>query len=305
MTRGSTARHAPVAPASGTWGSERLDLGAYLRRIGHRGAVGADVATLRALHRAHVSTIPFENLDILLGRPIDLDVVSLQAKLVTAGRGGYCHEHGGLFAAVLEHVGLSFVAMSARATFGDDAPRPTTHMCLRVFLDGQWWLADVGLGADGLLEPIPFADGAVATASGGSARFRLRERAPGCWALESSRDEGWLELYHFTLEARLPIDYRVFTWYTSTHPRSPFISRVIAQRVVADDDRRFLVGNRLTRVGRAWQAETQEIMPSDLGEILRRDIGIVLDPDELDALGRYVVAAPLSGRSAGDLGPPR
>jgi len=299
-----TAALPPAEPASVIWGSERLDLQAYLARIGHRGDVDANVATFRALHRAHVSTIPFENLDILLQRPIELDVEAVQAKLVGDGRGGYCHEHNALFAAVLEHLGFPFAALSARATFGADAPRPTTHMCLRVLVDDEWWLADVGLGADGLVEPMPFADGAVATTSHGSTRYRLRERSLGCWALESSRPEGWLELYHFTLEPRLPIDYRVFTWYTSTHPRSPFTSRVIAQRVLSDDDRRFLVGDRFTQVARGWRTQSREISPSDLGEILRRDIGIDLGPHELEMLGRFVVPGPRAVRSAGDLAPP-
>jgi len=84
--------------------TEALDLDAYLARIGYDGGVDPTVETLAALHRAHVLSIPFENLDILLGRPIRLDLASLQAKLIRARRGGYCFEQNSLFAAVLERL---------------------------------------------------------------------------------------------------------------------------------------------------------------------------------------------------------
>ena len=87
------------------WDIGLLDLPAYLRRIGHDAAGAPGAATLAALHRAHVATIPFENLDIPLGRGIAVDLESVQAKLVARRRGGYCYEHGLLFAAALERLG--------------------------------------------------------------------------------------------------------------------------------------------------------------------------------------------------------
>jgi N-hydroxyarylamine O-acetyltransferase len=89
------------------WNSDELDLDAYLDRTGYRGPLDPNAATLRGLHRCHVETIPFENLEIMLGRPVDLDLGSLQAKLVTQRRGGYCYEHNLLFAAVLERLGYA------------------------------------------------------------------------------------------------------------------------------------------------------------------------------------------------------
>ncbi|MEV3923618.1 arylamine N-acetyltransferase family protein [Actinomadura coerulea] len=87
------------------WQGELLDLPAYLKRIGHDGGTAPTAATLRALHRAHVTSIPFENLEIMLGRPVDLSLDAVQAKLVERPRGGYCFEHNRLFAAVLERLG--------------------------------------------------------------------------------------------------------------------------------------------------------------------------------------------------------
>ncbi len=88
------------------------------------------------LHEAHVATIPFENLDILLGAPIRLQLGSVEAKLVGARRGGYCFEHNRLFMAVLEHLGYEVTSLAARVRLGATDLRPRTHMLLRVDLPG-------------------------------------------------------------------------------------------------------------------------------------------------------------------------
>ncbi|CAM5671220.1 Putative arylamine n-acetyl transferase OS=Streptomyces microflavus OX=1919 GN=Smic_36860 PE=3 SV=1 [Streptomyces microflavus] len=88
------------------WGADRLDLDAYLRRIGYEGALDGSLKTLQQLHRAHMSTICFENIDIAVGRPVSLDMADLERKLVRSGRGGYCYETNLLFAAVLDRLGF-------------------------------------------------------------------------------------------------------------------------------------------------------------------------------------------------------
>jgi N-hydroxyarylamine O-acetyltransferase len=90
-----------------------LDLGAYLERIGWNGDARSDLATLAALLDAHMTRIPFENLDVLLGRGIRLDLDGLQRKLVDARRGGYCFEHATLFAAALEALGFAPIRHAA------------------------------------------------------------------------------------------------------------------------------------------------------------------------------------------------
>src|SRR3954471_2052207 len=139
-----------------------LDLGAYLERVGYSGDLVPGEAVLEALHLAHATHIPFENLDILLGRPVLLDLESLQAKLVRGQRGGYCFEQNTLFAAALEELGFSVTRLAARVRSGASGPRPRTHMLLRVDVEGWPWLADVGFGGDGLLLPVPLVAGRVA-----------------------------------------------------------------------------------------------------------------------------------------------
>ena len=100
-------------------------------------------------HRAHCAAIPFENLDILLGRPIALDLPALEAKLVRARRGGYCFEQNTLFQAALEALGFRVTALAARVRVGATEVRPRTHMLLRVDLPEGAFVADVGFGGDG------------------------------------------------------------------------------------------------------------------------------------------------------------
>jgi N-hydroxyarylamine O-acetyltransferase len=265
------------------WGSAELDLDAYTERTGYRGPLEPTAATLRELHRRHVEAIPFENLEIMLGRPVNLDLASLQAKLVRHRRGGYCYEHNLLFAAVLERLGYAVTGLSARVTMGTGKPRPPTHMCIRAEADGVAWLADVGFGGGGLLEPIPMRPGQRTSQGAGAWQYELADQGGGTWALRSLRPQGWLELYTFTCEARLPVDYQVFNWYTSTHPRSPFTQRPVVQKT-GDTLRRSLIGGDLTLIRPGWASGTRPVAPADLPEVLTTDFGIELTAQDAQAL---------------------
>src|SRR5512133_627288 len=174
--------------------SADFDLGAYLRRIGFSGEVRSDLTTLRALHQAHVSTIPFENLDVQMGLPIRLDLDSVQAKLVRRRRGGYCFEQNSLFLAVLRQVGFDVLPCEARVRRGATTLLPRTHMLLLVRLEDQRWLCDVGFGGDGPLHPVLLDGQAHAQFLG---EFRVVEEADGerLNVLQSLRNGVWVDLY--------------------------------------------------------------------------------------------------------------
>ncbi|MCK2219215.1 arylamine N-acetyltransferase [Actinomadura sp. ATCC 31491] len=218
-----------------TWDIEKLDLNAYLARIRHDGPRAPTAATLRAVHRAHVQAIPFENLDVVLGRGVRLDLGSLQDKLVTGGRGGYCHEHNLLFAAALERLGFGVTRHLARIRVGGRRHLPRTHATLTVRAEGRTWLADVGFGGDGLVEPMPFEDGATLEADG--RRWRLA-RDGGYHVLHAGAAGQDAELYAFRPgEPFLPSDFEVANFYVAHHPRSPFRHHVLLQRVTAAGER--------------------------------------------------------------------
>jgi N-hydroxyarylamine O-acetyltransferase len=223
-----------------------LDLDAYLARIGHQAPVKPDEATLRALHEAHVGTIPFENLDVLLKQPIRLDLASVQAKLVAAGRGGYCFEHGALFAAVLAKIGFPVTTLAARVRMGSPGLMPRSHMLLKVEIAGRFFLADVGFGGQGLLEPMPMEAGAAAAGPG--VRYRLAEEDAQL-VLQGDFGKGWVDFYIFTQERQYPIDYEVSNHFTATHPSSRFVQILTAQLTRRHE--RLILKNRTLHVWRA------------------------------------------------------
>ncbi len=244
-----------------------LDLDAYFSRIGHDGPRAPTAETLVALHAAHAVSIPFENLDIVLGAPIKLDLASLFTKLVVLKRGGYCFEHNTLFAEVLAQLGFAVETLAARVRMGPPRPTPRTHCLLRVTIDGAPWLADVGFGGDGLLEPLPWREGEDLTSGG--IRYRLEPEGRDTVLHAALPGAGWLPLYAIRADdAVLPIDLELGNWYTSTHPSSPFTRSVIAQRI-SRDERLRLVNKELT-IRRGAQLEKLDIADQDaLLDVLR------------------------------------
>ncbi len=220
--------------------SSELEL--YFERIGYRGARTPSVEVLHALTAAHVQTIPFENLDILLARRIELGFDALFDKLVRRRRGGYCFEQNGLFLNVLQTLGFQARPVSARVRL--DRPRdftpPRTHMFIRVMLDNCAWLTDVGVGASSLTSAIEF-DSAAEQATPHEARRILREE--GRCFHQIRFGDAWHDVYEFTGEEMPEIDREVGNWYTSTHPQSGFKSRLTVA-LAAREGRRYTLLNR-------------------------------------------------------------
>src|SRR5690349_17132119 len=141
-----------------------VDLDAYFARIGYAGPRDASLATLRALHALHPATIPFEAIDCLLDRGIDISPTAVDAKLIHGRRGGYCFEHNSLFTRVLTALGFEVEGYAARVRWNapPDAPaQPRTHHVLKVRAEGQDWFVDVGFGGCVLTAPLRFVENQV------------------------------------------------------------------------------------------------------------------------------------------------
>lgn len=242
----------------------RPDMSAYLARVGYAGPLAATAAVLDALHLAHATHIPFENLDVLLGNPPRLDLANLQAKLVHDLRGGYCFEHNLLFAAVLKEVGFAVTPLAARVRFRAARLLPRTHMLLLVKAGEGAWVADVGFGGGGPLKPVPFDAGQVSVQF--SWAYRVVEESAGLWVLQSGGvDDMWDDLYSFTLEPQELVDYELANYFVSTHPDSPFTSAVTAQR--ATPDARYILRNRVLTIDHGSELATRVL--ADEAEMLR------------------------------------
>ena len=192
---------------------------AYLARVGVPASPPSREA-LDALHEAHVRAFTFDNIDVLLDQHPGVALDAVQAKFVGRGRGGYCFEHGVLFAAALERLGYDVERRLGRV--GDPALAPRTHCVVLVTLDGERLLADPGFGMS-VLRPIPLEDGAEDDHGGW--RYRLRAVPVGTgrgWALERWRDGDW-ELMHTHDELPVrPVDLAVGHHFTSTFPTIHF-----------------------------------------------------------------------------------
>ncbi|NIY67468.1 Arylamine N-acetyltransferase [Streptomyces malaysiensis] len=266
----------------------RIDLDAYLTRIGWTGdrPPAPTVETLRAVHLAHLTSIPFENLEPLLGSAPSLALPDLEAKLVRGRRGGYCFEHNGLLSAALTALGFGVTGLAARVRVGA-APgtvRPRTHTLTLVEVPGEErrYAADVGFGSIGsLLEAVPLVAGTEF--HDGTRRHRyVREPHPGgpedLWVLQAFLDGSWEDQYAFTLEPYDVSDYRVANWYVATNPRSPFHNALYAQRTTLDRHLH-LSGRTLVETGSDGARKERQL--ADNGEVLRvlaADFGIELPP---------------------------
>jgi N-hydroxyarylamine O-acetyltransferase len=251
-----------------------VDLDAYLRRTGYTGDRAPTLANLHALCAAHVAAIPFENLDVLLGRRIELDPAAVDRKLVHERRGGYCFEQNTLFLRVLEALGYQVRPLSARVRLGRprDYTPARTHVFLRVELDGESWLADVGVGG---LSPTCalrfFREGEQATPH----EPRRIVREDGRWFHQARLGDEWVDVCEFTLEEMPPIDREVGNWYTSAHPQSHFKSRLTVARALPDGGRASILNRTLTIRKRGGEGTHREIAsPRELLVILAEHFGL-------------------------------
>lgn len=240
--------HASVSVVKGTMEAMAIDVSAYFTRVGYLGDAIPTLDTLHALHAAHNRSVPFENLDPVLGTPVaDLGVEALADKLVRRRRGGYCYEQNGLFGYVLEALGFGVDRLAGRVVWmhEPDAPLPAqTHNVLAVTVPGEdgRFLCDVGFGGQTLSSPIRLVAGPVQQTR--HEPYRLVDAGPDTFRLEALVRDQWQALYVFTTEPRPRIDLEVGSWYVSTHPKSIFVVGLSAA-LVTDEARWNLRGRQL------------------------------------------------------------
>jgi N-hydroxyarylamine O-acetyltransferase len=246
------------------------DLAAYFARIGYDGPREPTLAVLRRLHALHPAAIPFEAIDCLLGRGIDISPEAVDAKLIAGRRGGYCFEQNSLFARVLGELGFPVTGFAARVRW--NAPpgtpaQPRTHHVLRVTADGEDWMVDVGFGGCVMTAPLRLVPDLVQETDHDAYRLTAIE---GGYALEVLREPGWVPAYDLSLAPRVPRDYEMANWFTSTHPSSLFRTNLLAGRTT-DEARYGLLFNRFTVRPRGGQP-TRAILSADEIETTLRDV---------------------------------
>jgi N-hydroxyarylamine O-acetyltransferase len=262
-----------------------VELGAYLDRIGHAGPVRPDLATLRAVHRAHLQAIPYDSLDVPLGRPLTIEPAAAYDKIVRRGRGGWCYEMNGLLGWALGEIGFSVTRMAGaamRAERGDDTIG--NHLVLRVDLPGEPnpWIADVGFG-DGILDPFPLT--AANLVSEGH-RFRLEAMDDGWWRFHN-HEFGGAKSFDFTLSPADPALLAEKCAWLQSAPDSPFVLNVICQRWRGNEVLQ-LLGRTYRQITPGVRNERIIASADEMVAVLKDDF--TLDVPEAAALWPRVVA---------------
>jgi N-hydroxyarylamine O-acetyltransferase len=252
-----------------------MDTQTYLQRIGLSGEnITPNIETLRAIHVAHLYTVPFENLDISLGRPIELDLQRIYEKVVERRRGGFCYELNGLLAWLLQELGYSVTLLSA-SSFNDDRSHAPEydHLVLLVTCPGDEtrWLADVGWGS-GFEEPLRL-EHAFAQESG---RFIWRVDKKGAsrslWQKTAAGD--WIPHYRFTLTPREYQDFAGMCIHHQTSPESMFTRKKLC--TIFMPDRRVTLSDSKLIVTKNDAKEELDVSEDEVPEILSRYFGVVL-----------------------------
>lgn len=238
--------------------SDNFDLSHYLRRINYTGPVTADAATLHALMRHQLFSVPFENLDVQAGKVVSLMPEHICEKVLHHGRGGYCYEVNGLFAMALAALGIPYRFIAARPMFYP-VRRPKTHMALIAEVDGRQWLCDLGFGSYGIRAPLAL-DRLDTDIAQDFDTFRLSRDAQGEYLLQAKVEGEWANQYGFDLSPQEWIDFVPANYLNSTHPDAIFVQKLLVVQH-RPEGRLILLGDVLktiTGVGVEKQQLTQD-----------------------------------------------
>ena len=267
-----------------------MELDAYLARIAYRGGLAPDLATLSSIVGRQAEAIPFEAIDVLLGKSIDIDLAAVCDKLIAQRRGGYCFEQNGLLQSALTALGFSVTARLARVLWmrpAEAVPAQATHMALVVRIAGRDYLVDAGFGNGTPTAPLAF-DTAEAQATP-LETFRLRASGDG-HVLDMRTGGNWSPVYEILAGTAAPGDLAKANLFTSTHPDSRFRRDLMLARATTDA-RFLLLGNRLMTRPARGNAEVRSLDgPEALGDAFRTVFGLDVRPEWSGLHARFAPA---------------
>jgi len=249
-----------------------MNLSAYLQRLNYDGPLEPTAATLQALHQAHLLTVPFENLDIHLDRPIILDETAFFQKIIGQQRGGFCYELNGLFAVLLRELGFDITLLSARVASknGDFGPK-FDHLTLLVQLEERW-LADVGFG-ESFREPLRLDEPGEQMQTRGT--YRLTQDGEVWTYWQRNEAKGWQAQYCFTLQPRQLGDFVEMCHYQQSSPQSHFTQKRLCS--LATPEGRVTLSDSRLIITSHGQRQEQELIDQTAYETALRDyFGIYL-----------------------------
>lgn len=249
-----------------------LDVEEYFKRIGYSGKPEANLKTLRTIHRLHLLSVPFENLDIHFGTPIYLNTQNFFDKIVKKNRGGFCYELNGLFYELLRCLGFKVQMLSARVANSDGSLGPDfDHMTLLVELD-EPWIADVGFG-ESFMEPLRLNDPSDQIQNGRG--FKLVPGENGWLFYQAEQNGQWSNQFSFNLQPHDLNDFSGMCHYQQTSPESSFTKRVVCS-LATKNGRITLTDQMLIATKKGKRKETKISGEPEFRSLLKKHFGIVL-----------------------------
>jgi N-hydroxyarylamine O-acetyltransferase len=251
-----------------------MEIDKYLKRISHNLPIEISLGGFTSLHLQHLYSIPFENLDIHIGRKIVLDFENIYNKIVMNNRGGFCYEMNGLFYSVLTSLGFIVKMVSARVYDGTEPGPEFDHMALIVDLGGTEYLADVGFG-DSFREPLKFETGI--SQNQGSKYYRIESIGENSYILKQS-DNGidFSNMYRFSTTTRELRDFIQMCNYHQTSPLSHFTQKRIIT-IAKPNGRITISGRKLIETLEGNRTESEIESEEDFNKLLTEHFGVVLE----------------------------
>jgi N-hydroxyarylamine O-acetyltransferase len=253
-----------------------MELTRYLARIGYKGLLEPDASTLRRLQLAHLRRVPFENLDIGLGRPLSLELQALFDKIVVRRRGGFCYELNGLFAWLLEELGFEVTLLSARDLRPDGDWSPEfDHLTLLVRCPHDpdtRWLADVGYG-DSFLEPLRLDEPGEQIQGWRAYRIAPEQGYQFVWQRDQAGE--WERQYGFTLQPRRLDEFEPMCRYHQSSPQSIFTQKRLCT-LATEDGRITLSGDKFITKTNGLRQEQPVEGEAHFRRILKERFGVEL-----------------------------
>ena len=251
---------------------------AYLAHINSHAPQQADRDNLDRLIAAHLQRVPFENIDVLLQRPIRLEADAVFAKVVERGRGGYCFEINSLFARLLLSFGYRLSLLGARVRWGLASDAPTSmlsHLLLRVELSEGSFIVDIGFGGPTppCALPLQGREGLHACPY----QLQPPSAEQPLYQLQAQQNGQWQNMYQFDLQPQVWVDHIARSWYTSTHPQSIFLNTLMCARSQGSA-RLSLANQQFSRRYPDGRVEQQQISSAaQLVELLSDEFGLTLE----------------------------
>ena len=254
------------------YNKEQINL--YLKKMNYKDEVKIDYNTLSKLQLAHLTNIPYENIDVLNKKPLSLDAQDLFNKMILNKRGGYCFELNGLYSNLLKSLGFKVTNLAGRFIYQDGKTRMRLHRILKVDIDNKSYISDVGVLSELPRKSLELEIGKIQNDGKCDYKFELDENKEYI-LYQRKPNKDWKQIYSFSLEPQLDIDYVLPCFYCETHSNSPFINSMKVAIYTEDEHIRLFDGELIFyKDGKVRKLE--KINDEKIESVLKEYFGIVL-----------------------------